>query len=158
MKGQRKKNTQRDQIRRGSRGRFLKGCPSANPSGRPRGIVDRRTRLLRELTRTPALINSVWRKALGGDMTAAKLLLDRLIPSLKAVSEPVTLNVTGKTLTEQAQKVFESATSGTISTDDAQRLIELLMGQVKIKETEDFEKRLAAIEKAIEENGGFPDE
>jgi hypothetical protein len=71
-----------------------KGGPSLNPAGRPKGTKNRLTLMQNELIdqfagemnkEFKAILRTVIREAKGGDMTAARLLLDRAIPARKAV-------------------------------------------------------------------------
>jgi len=71
-----------------------KGMSSANPKGRPKGSKNTMTQLQNTLIETFAgkmtrefedVLKSVIREAKKGDMTAAKILLDRAIPARKAV-------------------------------------------------------------------------
>ena len=73
---------------------WKKGMKSANPHGRPKGSKNTMTELQNELIEKFAgdmrkdfdkVIKAVIKNAIGGDMTAAKLLLDRAIPARKAV-------------------------------------------------------------------------
>ena len=77
--------------------KFTKG-QSGNPAGRPVGSKNKCTQF-RELLEDdiPALISVLSDKALGGDMNAMRLLLERLVPKVQVVDmslqgeyEPVT--------------------------------------------------------------------
>jgi len=60
---------------------FTKGV-SGNPAGRPRGIKDKRHRYAESIeSMIPEVLESVFQKAVAGDMTAAKMLLDRSLPT-----------------------------------------------------------------------------
>lgn len=129
--------------------KFQKGR-SGNPTGKKPGTKDRRTEL-RELLkpRAPELLAMIVEQALAGDMTAAKLVLDRVCPPVKATSEPVKLELPkGATLSEQAQAVMDSAMSGELTTDEAAGLMAVLQGQLRIKEQDELERRLTALEQA----------
>lgn len=129
--------------------KFTKGR-SGNPTGKPPGTKDRRTEL-RELLRphAPALLEKAVNLAMEGDPQALRLCLDRIIPSVKATSEPVKLELPkGATLSEQAQAVMNAATSGEITTDEAAGLMAVLQGQLRIKEQDELERRLTALEQA----------
>jgi len=66
---------------------FYKGMKSFNPSGRPKGSLNKFTALSRELMteKGPEIVNKVLEMALEGDRHALKMCLDRILPSSKAV-------------------------------------------------------------------------
>lgn len=73
---------------------MVKGGPSLNPQGRTKGSKNKLTLLQNELIdqfagemnkEFKAVIRRVVKEAKGGDMTAARLLLERAIPARKAV-------------------------------------------------------------------------
>ena len=70
-------------IERGKGGRFSPG-KSANPTGRPRGAKGKRLQLPPDLT-TEA-IAALAEAVAAGDVQAIRLVLDRTIPALKAVT------------------------------------------------------------------------
>lgn len=128
---------------------FKKGA-SGNKKGRPPGRPDKRIEL-RELLRphAPALLKKAVSMALEGDPGALRLCIDRLVPSVKATSEPVKLELPkGATLSEQAQAVMDAATSGELTTDEAAGLMAVLQGQLRIKEQDEIERRLLALEQS----------
>ncbi|WP_445775592.1 DUF5681 domain-containing protein [Shewanella sp.] len=58
---------------------FTKGV-SGNPAGRPKGIKDKHHRYAESIdSMIPQVLESVYQKALAGDMTAARILLDRTL-------------------------------------------------------------------------------
>jgi hypothetical protein len=67
-----------------SSGRFRKGV-SGNPAGKPQGTRHRLTLMAEELMADDLtlIIKAVVEKAKAGDMTAAKILLDRVVPARK---------------------------------------------------------------------------
>ena len=73
---------------------LVKGGPSLNPAGRPKGSKNKLTQMQNELIdqfvgemnkEFKAVIRTIIREAKNGDMTAARLLMDRAIPARKAV-------------------------------------------------------------------------
>ena len=66
---------------------FHKGMPALNPTGRPKGSLNKYTKLSRELmsTKGPEIVNKVIELALEGDRHCLKMCMDRIIPTSKAV-------------------------------------------------------------------------
>lgn len=68
---------------------FKKGV-SGNPAGRPKGSKSQsiliRDKLIDALEKDAVeVVKAIVKKALDGDMTAAKIIMDRLIPQQKAI-------------------------------------------------------------------------
>ncbi|MBE0544276.1 MAG: hypothetical protein IH623_23295 [Verrucomicrobia bacterium] len=120
---------------------------SGNPSGRPRGVPDRRSKLRRQLEAdAPTLIRKAVELAKGGDVAALRICLDRVLPPLRAVDSPQTIEATGNTPSELATAIVREAIAGNIAPDVAKELTAALAGVVRIKEADEFEQRLAALE------------
>jgi hypothetical protein len=66
---------------------FKKGMPALNPAGRPKGSLNKYTKLSRELmsSKGPEIVNKVIELALEGDRHCLKMCMDRIIPTSKAV-------------------------------------------------------------------------
>ena len=66
---------------------FHKGMPALNPTGSPKGSLNKYTKLSRELmsTKGPEIVNKVIELALEGDRHCLKMCMDRIIPTSKAV-------------------------------------------------------------------------
>ena len=105
--------------------RFPAGV-SGNPNGRPKGARNKST-LLREameqkvdrkLSREiPQVLDVVIRAAKGGDMSAAKMLLDRAVPVQKATdgtdkgpTNGITIRIENLTAPQRDEKVIDGAT------------------------------------------------
>lgn len=135
--------------------RYAKGT-SGNLAGKPKGTKDKRTEL-RELLKPHAeqLVKKAVVMALGGDSTALRLCIDRLIPSVKAVSLPNKVDVaTTGTLTEQMAAIYQATIAGKIGTDEAAALVTILSGQARVQELADHEARIAELEALL--TGGKP--
>ena len=82
---------------------FTKGV-SGNPAGRPRGIKDKRHYYAESIeSMIPQVLESIYQKALAGDMTAARMLLDRSLPSKRPEQECVEIQHSGN-IASDAQK------------------------------------------------------
>jgi len=124
---------------------------SGNPAGRPAGsgLVGK----LREAVaaRAPELVEALIAKALDGDTTAARVLLDRVLPAVKPEALPVTLPGVAKgTLTERAESALKAVGNGTLAPDVATALVAAVGALARIRETEELEARIRALEERSE--------
>ncbi len=128
--------------------KFEKG-KSGNPSGRPKSDTANLKPLLAKHGKN--VLQKVVDAALSGELTACKLILDRLYPPIKAQS--ATVNIEAKeTLTEQGQAVIASTLDGSIAPDIAQMIMNGLANQAKLIETTELIERIEALENAKETN------
>ena len=130
---------------RGAGGKFAPGN-KASP-GRPPGrgaVAEMRDALAADLG---GIINTVRARALAGDMQAARIILDRLVPSLRPVEMPAVLTLpAGATLAGQAQAVIDSAAAGELAPSQAAQIVTALGGVAKIIEATELLKRIEALE------------
>jgi hypothetical protein len=124
--------------------KFEKG-KSGNPKGRPKTKVP--TAPLREiiLIDMPDIIGKLAELAKAGDVQAAKVLLDRVCPSLKPQALPVNLPV-ADTLAGQGGEIISAILAGKIPPDIGGQLITALSAQAKIIEIDELTKRIEALE------------
>lgn len=111
---------------------------SGNRSGRPPGTPDKRTKC-RELLQphAAALIKKAVDMALGGDVTALRMCLDRVCPPLKPQTEPIVIDMQGDDVTTLAAEVFRAATAGEISLDEAGVMTSMLLNQARIADVDE---------------------
>jgi hypothetical protein len=125
--------------------RFKPG-ESGNPKGRPRLSpvqVDLR-RQIREAA--PGIVARLVELAEGGDTSAMKLALDKVLPSLKPQDETVSLPLGAATPAASARLVLEAVGSGQIAPDAGATLLSALAAQARIIEVSELEGRIAALE------------
>ncbi|NDV13545.1 DUF5681 domain-containing protein [Crenobacter caeni] len=130
-----------------------RGCwkpgESGNPAGRRKGSS--RANLLRETLgpdRLTAIIGVLADKAMGGDTTAAKILLDRTLPPLKPVEpplEPLAVPEQGNILAS-AERVMQAVLQGALPPSQAAAIMAGLTGLARVREVEELEQRLQALE------------
>jgi len=128
--------------------KYLPG-QSGNPSGRPRGSKNRSTVLMESFEADlPALLAVSKEKALQGDMTAMRILLDRIVPVRRQVLPPLDLPELPQqaTLTEQAQFVISAVFGGDIAPDIGSQLITAIGATAKVAELDDIVRRIARLE------------
>lgn len=130
-------------------GRWKKG-QSGNPAGRrpgSGGVAALRASLVECL---PDVLESLTRAAVAGDMQATRILLDRVLPPLRAEESPVSVDLTAAgSLAEKAQAVLAAAASGEVGTGQAAQIISALGAMARIIEAEELDKRIAALEEAM---------
>ena len=130
---------------RGAGGKFAPGN-KASP-GRPPGrgaVAEMREALAADLG---GIIDTVRARALAGDMQAARIILDRLVPSLRPVEMPAVLTLpAGATLAGQAQAVVNAAAAGELAPSQAAQIVTALGGVAKIIEATELLKRIEALE------------
>jgi Family of unknown function (DUF5681) len=130
-------------------GRFVPGV-SGNPAGKPPGARARATRLAEKLMSgdAEAVVRAVIDAAKGGDMTAAKIILDRIAPPCRG--RPVRLDlppiVGAADLVKALAAVADTMARGILSAEEAQAAAAVLEHHRKAVETHDLERRIAAIE------------
>jgi hypothetical protein len=128
-------------------GTFPKGI-SGNPKGRPKSeIMELRKQIA---PKAEAIIQQVVNQALDGDLAAAKILLDRVLPPLKPVSAPVLIATdSDDSPVKKAEAFLSAAASGQISSDIAAQLIQAVANLCRIVENEELRDRIQALEAAI---------
>lgn len=127
---------------------WKKGMPSPCPSGRPRGIVDKRMRLNQALLNDAhAILKVVIENALKGDTAAATLALSKVLPSMKAQAERVQFDFDSNApLADQVAAVLQAIANGEVSADVAKNIIDAISALGAMKQIDDLEARLAALE------------
>ena len=126
---------------------FTKGA-SGNPAGRPKGIKDKRHRYAESIdSMIPQVLESVYQKALDGDTTAARMLLDRTLPNKRPEQERVEIEHSGN-IASDAQNVLRSVLDGEVSPDVGASLLSAMTSVLKAIEVEELAKRIEALEEA----------
>lgn len=132
------------------RGRWKAG-ESGNPNGRKPG-TGKVTKLRNSIAEhLPDIINQLVNKANEGDVQAAKLLLERVIPPTKSIEQSVEINLpVDADLSVQGQFIIQAVADGVLAPGQGSSLLSSLGTLAKIKEFDDMEKRLTALEEANE--------
>lgn len=124
---------------------FTKGV-SGNPAGRPKGIKDKRHRYAESIeSMIPEVLESVFQKAIAGDMTAAKMLLDRSLPTKRPEQERVQIPIKENTALN-AREVLQSVFDGEVSPDVGASLLASITGVLKAVEVEELARRIDMLE------------
>ena len=124
-----------------------KAGQSGNPKGRPPG-VSAVTKMRESLAGdVPEILAGLVTAAKGGDVQAARLILERVLPPLKGVEQPVTLSLPdGGTLTAKADAMLCAAADGQIAPGQAAQLISALGAMARVAEIDELAKRIEKLE------------
>ena len=138
-----------EQVGRDENGRFVKGC-SGNPGGRPLGARNKATETAELLLdgEAEALTRMALELALGGNATALRLCLERILPPRRG--RPVQLDLppvqSAADLSGRMAAITNAAGEGVITPGEAAELARVVEIFVRAAETSDFERRLRALE------------
>lgn len=131
-------------------GRNTDGTFAQGNTGRPKGARNRSTIAVESLLEGEAekLTRKAVELALGGDVTALRLCLERIHPPRKDAPVPFELppleGASGAATALQA--ILKGVSEGELTPSEANSLAGLVEGYRKALETEEFERRLNALE------------
>lgn len=145
-------NSAPKQRRRGP-GRPFQAGRSGNPAGKPKGTRHHATLLADQLLANDieAVVAKVVKAAKAGNMSAAKLILDRVAPPRKGRPTAIALPdvSTPNGVTTALAAVVRAMADGMISTDEAAAVAAVIETQRRAIETEQLQVRLLAIEEQL---------
>jgi hypothetical protein len=129
-------------------GRWVKGMPSPNKAGRPRGIVDKRSKLAqRMLADADGIVSALIDKALEGDTGAAGLILGRVLPSLRSQAEKVQFDFDATApVATQIEQVLDAMAAGVVAPDVGRQIIDAIGTLSNARAVEELEGRIITLE------------
>jgi hypothetical protein len=137
-------------------GNFSTRFKPGNP-GRPKGTRNKRSVLVEVLMTedAEAITKSVIAAAKGGDMAAARLILERIAPTRKGrpVEFQAPTNLDAHGLAEAFGSLLQETASGSITPEEALAVANVLEMRRRALELEATEIRLKSLEAALEEMG-----
>lgn len=122
---------------------------SGNPSGKTPG-----SGALQKLRATiaadvPEILAGLVIAAKGGDVQAARLILERVLPPVKAIEQAVELRLpAGGTLTAHGRAVLCAVADGLIAPGQGSALLTAIGTLAKISEMDELTQRITALEAA----------
>lgn len=125
---------------------FKKGV-SGNALGRPKKLTTAQQLRQSIADNLPDIITVLIQKNLDGDVAAAKLLLDRALPTLKPEAAAVTFDIASNDkLSDVGQSIIDSVSRGDIAPDTSNAVMAALTAQAKIVETLELIERIELLE------------
>jgi hypothetical protein len=119
---------------------------SGNPKGRPRGsgVIAELRRSIAE--HVPGIIAKQVELAQAGDTTAARLLLERVLPPVKAMEPASAFDLPDGGLSEQGRHILGLVAGGELAPGQGAQLLTAIGTLAKVIEMDEFERRLKALE------------
>ncbi len=139
-------NSSKAATGRRKNGTFAKG-QTGNPGGRPGNLANLRAKLT---AGSDEIATVVLAAAKSGDMQACRLILERIVPALKPITEPVPFDLDDTDLPSTARSIMRAIASGALPGDQGKVLLDAVLGMSRVIEVADLERRLKAIEASME--------
>ena len=139
-----------DKTEKKQRGKPFEKGQSGNLNGRPRGTRNKTTLAMEALLdgEAEAITRKAIEKALEGDMTAIRLCLERILPTIK--SRPIEIDLppveTAEDIEAVQGAVIAAMAKGEITPDDAGTIAGILEARRRAIETVELEARMVALE------------
>ena len=99
------------------------------------------------MPQAPELLEIVFKAAKGGDMVAARLILERILPVVKPIEQALGFSLIGNSLTEKGKAVMDAVSAGVLSPSQGSQLITAIGALARVVEIEELERRLSELEK-----------
>ncbi|MNP70330.1 hypothetical protein D3C76_1665500 [compost metagenome] len=84
-------------------------------------------------------------------MQACRLILERLVPPVKATAEPVQFDLDDSDLPSAAKSILRAIAAGDLPPDQGRHQIEAISAVAKVIEVEELEKAVEELRERIEE-------
>jgi hypothetical protein len=127
-------------------GRWKPG-ESGNPTGRKPG-AGQVAKLRADIAKhVPEIVEKLTTAAKAGDVSAARLLLERVLPPVKAIEQAALVPLPAEgTLTEQGRAVLQAVAGGELAPTQGAALLGALGTLAKLAETDELARRIEALE------------
>lgn len=119
---------------------------SGNPKGKPPGTGELQKLRAAIGVHVPAILEQLVIAARGGDIQAARLILERVLPPVKAIEHAQAIHLPDGTLTEQGRSVLLAVAAGELAPGQGAQLIAALGTLAKISEVDELADRITLLE------------
>ena len=139
-----------DKATKKQRGRPFQKGQSGNPRGKPKGLRSKMTLAIAALFEgeAEALTRKAIEKALGGDIVALRLCLDRIAPARKDAPVAFSLPAMESAIdaASAAGAVLKAVAAGELTPSEGTAIAGLVDTYRRTLETQEFEARIVALE------------
>lgn len=128
----------------------FKSGQSGNPAGRPKGARNHATRLVLGLMEGQAqeIAQMIIDAAKGGDLSAAKLVIERIAPPMR--ERPIQIDLpdthTAEGISAAQNAIVQAVGAGELLPGEGTALAAIIEAKRKALETEELERRITALE------------
>lgn len=120
---------------------------SGNPKGKTPGSGELQKLRASIAEHVPSILEQLVTAAKGGDVQAARLILERILPPVKAIEQAVELQLPADaTLTTLGRAVLFAVAGGEIAPSQGAALLGGIGTLARVTEIDDFEARLTKLE------------
>lgn len=119
---------------------------TGNPKGRPPGqsaITKMRASLAGDV---PDILAGLVTAAKAGDIQAARLILERVLPPLKGIEQPQALTLPDGSLTDQGRAVLRSVAAGVLAPTQGAALLGAIGTLARVTEIDELIRRIETLE------------
>ena len=121
---------------------------TGNPKGRPPGQSEI-TKLRKSImSDAPDILAGLVTAAKAGDVQAARLILERVLPPVKPMEQGIELELTGDTLTEQGRAVLSAVSTGALPPGQGSQLMAAIGALARVVEIDELTKRIIKLEES----------
>lgn len=122
---------------------------SGNPKGKTPGSGELQKLRATLAADVPGILAGLVTAAKGGDVQAARLILERILPPVKAMEQAVALQLPdGGTLTAQGRAVLSAVAAGELAPSQGATLLGAIGTLARITEIDEMATRITALENA----------
>ena len=119
---------------------------SGNPKGRPAGTGEVAKLRAAIAASVPAILQSLTDAAIAGDVQAAKVLLERVLPALKPAEQAQAVNIPEGTLTDKGRAVLDAVAAGELAPGQGAALLAAIGTLARVAEIDELTERIKRLE------------
>ncbi len=120
---------------------------SGNPTGKKPGSGQLQQLRASIAADVPEILAGLVEAAKGGDMQAARLILERVLPAIKPIEQALALTLpTEGTLTAQGRAVLAAVADGAVAPSQGAQLLAAISSLARVTEVDELLSRIVALE------------